>query len=113
MAFMVQDIQFLSAWHVETTSGNECVPHDVAGVTGLSCDLTLKACLPYLYGEPLKPDPKLFGDGIEDRTGWYARLSAPGYTDRLTEWSGPFDTKAKARKHLIEMYGDLQENEGD
>lgn len=38
-------------------------------------------------------------------TGFYARLSAPGYLD-CTDWSGPFDTEEEAIQAIYEMYGD-------
>lgn len=41
----------------------------------------------------------------DDQSGYYARLSAPGYLD-CTEWSGPFSTEDEAYESLVEMYGD-------
>jgi methionyl-tRNA synthetase len=40
---------------------------------------------------------------IEEQTGWWARLSAPGYMD-ATDWSGPFDSEAEAKAALAEEY---------
>jgi hypothetical protein len=37
------------------------------------------------------------------RTGWYGRLSAPGYLDG-TDWSGPFESEAEANECLSDMY---------
>lgn len=51
---------------------------------------------------------KIHGEDIEDVetiTGWFARMSAPGYLD-CTEWCGPFETEEDAINHLSEMYGD-------
>jgi len=42
---------------------------------------------------------------MEEATGWFARLSAPGYLD-ATEWSGPFESEDEATEYLDEMYGD-------
>lgn len=40
---------------------------------------------------------------IEKKTGYFARLSAPGYLD-CTEWSGPFDSKKEALRDLCETH---------
>ena len=39
----------------------------------------------------------------ERETGWFARLSAPGYMD-CTEWSGPFATEDEAREYIRDTY---------
>lgn len=44
-------------------------------------------------------------EDVVTESGWYARLSAPGYLD-CTEWSGPFDTEEEAIEELKEMHGD-------
>jgi hypothetical protein len=43
-----------------------------------------------------------YPDG-EEVSGWFCRLSAPGYLD-CTEWSGPFKTAKEAEDYLEEMY---------
>lgn len=37
------------------------------------------------------------------KTGWFARLSAPGYLD-CTDWCGPFDTAEAAEAYIQSMY---------
>jgi len=37
------------------------------------------------------------------RSGFFARLSAPGYLD-CTEWSGPFETYEEAQQWVEEFY---------
>ena len=51
-----------------------------------------------------------FGDILDDdddsdQSGYYARLSAPGYLD-CTDWLGPFGTSDEAYEELAETYGD-------
>lgn len=41
-------------------------------------------------------------------TGWFGRMSAPGYTD-CTEWGGPYETQEEALNELSELYGDDDE----
>jgi hypothetical protein len=72
------------------------------------------------------PDPSDFADYVEFGTpeevervsGWFARLSAPGYLD-ATPWAGPFETEQEAREYIEETWevdpdtGDsLEENPG-
>lgn len=45
---------------------------------------------------------------VETVTGWFARLSAPGYMD-CTEWQGPYETEAEALADLADTYGDDDE----
>lgn len=45
-------------------------------------------------------------------SGWFARLTAPGYMDR-TEAVGPFSSKSEALAELKYMYGDDEEDEED
>lgn len=88
MAFMVPEIEHMSAWHVETTCGTECVPVDVVGNAATLQD--------FVEGKLLEVDPELV-------SGWFARLSAPGYMD-CTGWSGPFATEDEAREHIRDFY---------
>jgi ribosomal protein L40E len=39
----------------------------------------------------------------EEVTGWFARLSSPGYLDR-TDWIGPYGTEREAKVGLAEAY---------
>ncbi len=47
----------------------------------------------------------LRGERWRKRRGWYARLSAPGYTD-CTDWSGPYASEREAHEALSDMFGD-------
>jgi hypothetical protein len=71
---------------VETTHGTEIVPTDLVGLTPSPDDLR-----DYIEGEP---DPE-----IETETGWFSRLSAPGYLD-CTDWCGPFASQEEALREL-------------
>jgi len=51
------------------------------------------------------------GPVIEEETGWFARLSAPGYMD-CTEWAGPFATEEEARDYIVETY-EVDPDSGD
>ena len=41
---------------------------------------------------------------VDTVSGWFCRLSAPGYMD-ATDWSGPYDTEEEAREAIREGYG--------
>lgn len=45
------------------------------------------------------------GDVIALHVGYFARLSASGYTD-CTDWSGPFGSAIEAIDYLIDTYAD-------
>lgn len=40
---------------------------------------------------------------IEEKSGWYGRISAPGYMD-ASDWSGPYDSEAECKRALCEDY---------
>jgi hypothetical protein len=96
----------------ETTGGVEMFPADLAGVEEPFPEVILAAGVdtspvdgdmvgrmePYL-------DPRWYLLSVECVRGWFARLSAPGYTD-CTEWSGPFYSEEAALAYLGEMYGE-------
>ena len=105
MAFMRPDIYLGYAYLVETTSGTEIVPADVARVPK-NAATPVPYLRDYLEGYPL-PDvsPSL-------TFGHFARLSAPGFMD-CTEWSGPYDSAADAEAALSEMYGSDDESGAD
>ena len=81
--------------------------------------ITTDYCEEYLIPESVcssnqVPDnPESFDEYCETGTpieidcvfGYFARMSAPGYTD-CTEWIGPFDTEDEAKQHLDDYYGD-------
>lgn len=97
---------------VETLAGMTCIPADLVGVDEpfeevlLGCDTStdpvdgdmIDRMEPYL-------DPSTEVVSVECVEGWFARLSAPGYTD-CTEWSGPFASGEEAYDYLAEMYGE-------
>ena len=46
-----------------------------------------------------------WSDPPECETGWFFRLSAPGYLD-CTDWDGPHETCEKAQTALSDQFGD-------
>ena len=105
MAFMQQQITHYTKWIViDGTHGTTFVPFDV--------DIKLYSMILDPNSDDLQDDIKEraadYYDGdvesVTFRTGYGARLSAPGYMD-CTEWS-VFHTEAAAKEHLDEMYGD-------
>ena len=102
MAFMQPDIQYFTAYEVETTCGTEFVPTAVCGKVNNVADL-----LAYIEGSPQGDDDA----PVDKATGWWSRLSAPGYMD-CTDWSGPYDTRAEAKAALVDLY-DVDPDTGD
>ena len=101
--FMEPQIAEKERWaQVETNCGTEFVPLEQLGLTlpdGIeACTELLRD---YLEGN------RVFS--VQEREGYGARLSAPGYLD-CTEWA-VFDTEEEARAHLEETYG--EEDRGD
>ena len=98
MAFMKPDVQRFTAYHVDTNGGIEVVPEDVCGAldldeNGMPDDV--RVLLPYCE------HPRIAG--VERHSGWYARLSAPGYMDR-TDWDGPYPTRDAALASLLARF---------
>lgn len=87
MPHMIPFYEHMTAYRVETTSGTETIPADVASVDNLA---------DYLEG-------KQIGEDVETVSGIFCRLSAPGYMD-CTEWAGPFETIEEAKAHIAETY---------
>ena len=83
-------------WEVETTHGTEWLPVELIGKEPADSD----AFADYCEGDVLS---------WEQREGFGARLSAPGYLD-CTEWS-VFDTAEAAETYLAENYPDDEEDE--
>jgi hypothetical protein len=98
MAFMQKQVEWMAAWQVETTLGTECVPCDVRNPADEPAGLG-----DYLAGEQIE------GMRAMLVTGFFWRLSAPGYMD-CTEWCGPFATEAEAKADCDEMYPDDEED---
>ena len=58
----------------------------------------------YAYSVPLAHYEGFVTDETETHTsGWFCRLSAPGYMD-ATEWVGPFDTLEAAKSALSDTF---------
>lgn len=99
MAFMRPSAEHLTMYHVETIEGGtEYVPRDVCGSLGMRRDTFDADCAklaPYLEGSRVTE--------IEQRTGWYGRLSASGYLD-CTSWQGPFNSRRLALNAVKEEY---------
>jgi hypothetical protein len=83
-------------WEVETTHGTEFLPVESIGKEPADSD----AFADYREGDVLS---------WEQREGFGARLSAPGYLD-CTEWS-VFDTEKEAQEYLDEYYPEDEEDE--
>lgn len=91
MAFMEPEIIFDTWYCVETTAGSFILPEDV--------------CIPRKIREYF---PEYIGSsakitGFSTKTGFGARLSAPGYMDS-TDWEGVFSTEEEALSSLLDTY---------
>lgn len=91
--FMQREIEFGDWYEIDTRNGITVIPADIVGDAPTAAEV-----LQYL---------DVFRESdvykITKRTGFGARLSAPGYLD-CTEWS-VFDTEKEAAEYLEEMYG--------
>jgi hypothetical protein len=96
MSFMQNDIRNTGYFAVETTHGTEIVCGDDIGRT---MSVAAEALANYVTGKILDPD-----EVVEYKTGWLARLSAPGYLD-CTDWTA-HATEAEALEYLEEAYGE-------
>lgn len=111
MAFMEPDYFHGTMFLIETDNGERTlIPDDLMG--GISKRLARKLAA----GETVEIHPDGSGSrylavyvecgkpvAIERFTGYFCRLSAPGYMDR-TEWDGPFPTLEEARDHIAEFH---------
>jgi hypothetical protein len=102
-------IEYGDYFEVETSHGTEIVPADVVGALPhelghemnaetMFTDTWRELCAPlryYLEGEPRE---------VIRKTGWLARMSAPGYMD-CTDWTA-HESEADARAYLIDNYAD-------
>ena len=94
MGFMEPQAEHMHAWHVDTMTGGEIVPADLVGMLP-----TADGLQDYLDAPALTDDDGNLEMTLE--TGWYARLSAPGYLD-CTDWHGPEPTEEAALAALAE-----------
>ena len=105
MSFMEKQIEFGKWIEVDTTHGIFFIPANMVGTLEYDeeneeyTDEAKKRLLPYL--EVFKIEDI---HSIEERKGFGARMSAPGYLD-CTEWS-VFDTEQEAEQYLDDYYGD-------
>ena len=96
MAFMQKQVEHMECWQVETTCGTECVPSNLVGL-----NINVDSLSQYTEGEiHCDANGEFNGELV---TGWFARLSAPGYMD-CTAWSGPFKSEKEAMDYLCELY---------
>lgn len=108
---MQPDIQQSDYFMVETNHGTEFIPDDVIGRLPFAIDFAkggsfnidgpefpalVRALSPYVEGTDISE--------VSPRSGWIARLSAPGYMD-CTDWCA-FDTEQEAQQYLIDTYGE-------
>ena len=96
-SFLRPVIEHGEYFEVETSIGTEIVPADA--VSRLTETVFVGFLLNYLEGQPLDDCAEL-----ERKTGWLARMSAPGYMD-ATPWSA-FESEQEAWDYLTEYYGD-------
>lgn len=90
MAFMQPEYTNEDFYDVENDYGESwLVPADLVGSSP-----SLEDFRDYVEGEPAD---------FEKQSGWFFRLSAPGYMD-ATEWSGPYGSLQEAKKELEELY---------
>ena len=92
MSFMQPQIDYFTAYEVETSSHSEIIPADLIGE--LSSDDWTAQLADYLEGDILDTE-----EMPETVAGYFYRLSASGYLD-CTEWSGPFATYEEAEEDL-------------
>lgn len=93
--FMQPQVYKGQYFSIETTEGTEIVPSDVIGRT---VGTAAEAFENYVSGSIEDPD-----ECIECKSGWLARMSAPGYMD-CTEWT-VYDSEAEAWEQLLKDYG--------
>lgn len=98
--FMQPYVEYCQYFEVETTCGTEIVPADIIGRT---VGTAAEAFENYVEGRILDTD-----ECLECKTGWLARMSAPGYMD-CTDWS-VHKTEDEARAYLRETYEDDEDN---
>jgi hypothetical protein len=112
MAFMRPTAEHLTMYHVDTLEGGtEYVPRDVCGTLGMRAETFESDCLqlrPYLEGHRVTE--------IEQRTGWYGRLSAAGFLD-CTSWLGPYNSRRLALEAVKDEFecddnGDFPDDDG-
>jgi len=101
-AFMQPDYEFGEFYRIEDSRGETTiVSPNVAGVRGKIA----------FVGDFHNLVPSGRAVDIDLVKGWFARLNAPGYMDS-TDWSGPFPSKAAARKHIEDTY-DVDADSGE
>ena len=111
MSFMQRQVTRKMNWiQAETTYGTEFVPGDL-GIFVRNSDCPSQPLTPEEYARyegMIRPYTEGTIQSWENRLGYGARLSAPGYMD-CTEWT-VFDTEEEAREYLEENYPDDEES---
>lgn len=122
MSFMEHDVQYGVWIEVDGPNGTEFIPGDLVSLPEYE-DYARPDDLPDDAEWPDQDEAWLAAAfeackeytenreayRIEARTGWGARLSAPGFMD-CTEWS-VYDTEDEAREALVEMFGDEDQDD--
>lgn len=94
MSFMQPRVWHATYYIVETSNGTEYI--DANLIYGAP---SIDKLAPFCAGKIIDEDTTW-----EERTGWLAQMSAPGYMDQ-TDVCG-YDTEEEALEALLEMYGD-------
>lgn len=109
MSFMQVEVSGPENWiEVDGPYGTEIIPCDICGNL-LDYDTFIEdgGCEEYYisaaFAEISDYCENRICSGIREITGYAGRLSAPGYLD-CTEWMGPFDSAAEARRAVIDTY---------
>lgn len=97
MSFMQREVYFGQYYSVETFAGTCIIPIEVSGVVRSLDDL-----VDYCEGTIRSDEDNADWDAL--KSGWLARMTAPGYMD-CTDWSA-HPTEEDAESYLADMYGD-------
>lgn len=88
-------IELLSGWMVDTVDGGQTfVDGDLLGLHRDVVGPTVDKLIPFCESMPVE-----VSDGFAEAewvTGWFHRLSMPGYLD-CTEWAGPYESYSEAK----------------
>lgn len=107
MSFMQPEVTNEEFEIIETTNGTEMFP------VGTISDSELLERINYQVGKKDTNFTSLEDAKSENlykrETAFFARLSAPGYTD-CTDWIGPFENEVEAMQELDLMY-DLEDED--
>lgn len=102
--FMVPSVWEDTMLSVETNCGTETVP-DECGDPADYWDDETEEYAPAFVAHVLEYCEGNRVESVERVSGWFARLSAPGYMD-CTDMAGPFESESAAEAYLVETYDD-------